>query len=254
MECCIKGCFKESVSLGLCINHYRRNRRYGSPVASKQATWVMRGKTDEERFHLQVEKSDGCWKWSAGRDKDGYGVFKAVVNGEQFRRAHRYSYALHKGSVGDLMVCHTCDNPWCVNPDHLFLGSGKDNQADKWQKGRGRALKGELAPHVILTEESVRKILADPRPFSKIAADYGVATSTIGSIKQRVSWAHVDGESVVTPRTGRILETPRHAKLSPETVKEIRTRTEGATALAREYGISRQTINDIRTLRSWTHL
>ncbi len=82
------------------------------------------------------EPNSGCWLWDAGVDKDGYG--KIQVTGKSWR-AHRYMYFLEHGSLpDDLMVCHTCDVPACINPVHLFLGTGKDNLQDMAKKGKYR--------------------------------------------------------------------------------------------------------------------
>jgi len=89
-----------------------------------------------ERFYSKVEKiENGCWNWmSALRGKSGYGAFK--VNGKCVD-AHRFSFMLNKGDIPNgLYVCHKCDNRKCVNPEHLFLGSAKDNHQDGMNKGR----------------------------------------------------------------------------------------------------------------------
>jgi hypothetical protein len=190
--CCIKECNLPVVALGLCNKHWRRNKKFGSPVAVSCHSGTFRGLSAEERFARSVVKTDGCWLWKASKDKNGYGIFKGELAGVLFTRAHRFSYALH---TGDLLVgmqaLHTCDNPSCVNPHHLFSGTNADNMRDKVQKGRHRAPAGEQNGHAILTERQVRRILKDPRPYAEIAAQYDVATSTIGSIKQRHSWVHL---------------------------------------------------------------
>ncbi len=190
--CCIKGCEKNVIALGLCINHWRRNKLYGSPMAYKSHSGLFRGLNAVDRFWKQTKKGNGCWLWTSCVDKNGYGMFRGVVNGVPLTRAHRFSYALHKGAIGESMqVCHQCDNPRCVNPDHLFLGTCKENQQDKWRKGRGRVAYGEKSGTAILTEAKALAILKDPRTYTQIAAEYNVAPSTIGSIKQRVSWQHL---------------------------------------------------------------
>lgn len=87
-----------------------------------------------ERFYSKIEKTDTCWLWKAGQRGNGYGAIK--VNGKTVL-AHRFSYELHKGEIPNgLYVCHSCDVRSCVNPDHLWLGTQKDNMMDARVKGR----------------------------------------------------------------------------------------------------------------------
>lgn len=96
------------------------------------------------RFHDKVLVGDGCWEWAAGRSGSGYGGFAVH---QRVEGAHRVAWELWNGPVPDgLQVCHRCDNPTCVRPDHLFLGTIQDNQRDKVAKGRGLANRDEC-PH-----------------------------------------------------------------------------------------------------------
>ena len=88
---------------------------------------------NEIKFWSYVKKSNDCWIWLAYKDKDGYGTFRV---GDKKYRAHRISYFLSRGNVPHLYVCHSCDNPSCVNPDHLWEGTNSENQLDCSKKGR----------------------------------------------------------------------------------------------------------------------
>tara|TARA_Y100000310_G_scaffold14352_1_gene14541 strand:- start:175 stop:714 length:540 start_codon:yes stop_codon:yes gene_type:complete len=99
----------------------------------------MRG-TLEERFWAKVKKGPGCWLWTGATRPGGYGnlfTFRDKGRRNHFTSAHRASWEIHYGPIPDgLLVCHRCDNPPCVKPEHLFLGTNKDNQRDRRQKGR----------------------------------------------------------------------------------------------------------------------
>lgn len=168
----------------------------------------------QKRFWSKVDKSTDCWNWMAGRDKDGYG--KVGVDYTD-KRAHRISWELANGkSAAGLQVCHRCDRPSCVNPEHLFLGTQLDNSTDMKVKGRaasgarnGMALNpthshfakvkfifaGEANAEAKLTEKQVLEIRARYVPrkvgLEFLAKEYGVSFSNIHRIVKRQNWRNV---------------------------------------------------------------
>ena len=136
--------------------------------------------------HVDVRGPDECWLWTAGRGKRGYGQFSILTWPYS---AHRVSMSLNGRDPLELNACHTCDNPPCCNPAHLFAGSDADNMADR--DAKLRTARGDRVGIAKLTEDSVRAIRRDPRPLRVVAVDYGVGYSTIGKIKQRKLWRHV---------------------------------------------------------------
>ena len=139
----------------------------------------------EEKYDIHLDT--GCWVWTALLNKDGYGRF--WMDGKD-GYAHRAAWIIHNGHVPyGLCICHTCDNPACVNPKHLFAGTIEANQADKAAKGRG--LSGERQPHSKLVEADVLAIRNDTRSQQKIAEQYGVSQSQISNIKLGRDWKHI---------------------------------------------------------------
>jgi hypothetical protein len=141
--------------------------------------------TPEARFWVKVVRSLGCWEWT-GYKVRGYGYMR--WHGER-RGAHRISYEMHKGPVGSLFVCHTCDNPSCVNPDHLFLGDAKANGLDMAAKFRGRSGTPRR-----LTDEQVRQARAKWREgesIRRLALENGVSYPTMRSAVMALKYRDV---------------------------------------------------------------
>jgi hypothetical protein len=139
---------------------------------------------------------NGCWMWIGASTSDGYGVF--MIKGK-FYYAHREMYRQVKGDIPPkMLICHTCDRPGCVNPDHLFLGSYQDNRRDSDQKGRSsrqRGLIGQDCPHSKLTDDDIRKIRqlrAEGWKLKELSQTFHVDQSHVSRIARRMEWTHLD--------------------------------------------------------------
>lgn len=147
-------------------------------------------------FDSKVTKGDECWEWQGPRLVRGYGRF---YSGSSRKVAHREAYEfVHGPLTPGIYVCHHCDNPPCVRPDHLFAGTHTDNMRDMWAKGRGSRngtpQPGESNPHAVLTERDVilvRRLVAVGVPQVKVAEVFEVAFGTISDIIRGRKWKHV---------------------------------------------------------------
>jgi hypothetical protein len=151
-----------------------------------------------KRFWDKVTKSsnpDACWGWTAFIDPDGYGKLKVrEYSNWRHMAASRLSWLIHIGSIPKgKNVCHTCDNPQCTNPKHLWLGTARQNQLDKVKKQR-QAI-GSNCGAAKLNETEVREIkirIQNGETDSSICLDYRVSPGAIWWIRKGVRWAHVN--------------------------------------------------------------
>lgn len=139
---------------------------------------------------IQVNNHTSCWEWVASRTSTGYG--RIMFNGKN-RGAHRVSWIIHNGAIPDEKhVLHICDNPSCVNPKHLFLGTHADNMSDKKNKNRCRPPKGENHPKAKITKQDVKTIrhlyFAERREYGELAKYFSLNPSTVRRICIRASW------------------------------------------------------------------
>ena len=156
-----------------------------------------------ERFWAKVDKSGECWEWTGAILRNGYGEFG--LDGKM-RLTHRISYLWHHPLSVDLWehreicVCHRCDNPKCVNPSHLFLGSQIDNLKDMTKKGRRRSgvcgdVRGEINGNSKLTEDAVREIRTRYAKGGitkkQLSLEYGISAGALGKVISRERWTHI---------------------------------------------------------------
>lgn len=149
--------------------------------------------TLKQRFWNKVEMIPfhECWEWNAFKDKRGYGHIGSGGRGSKVILAHRLSYELVYGVIpNNLFVCHRCDNPGCVRPDHLFLGTHADNVKDMCLKNR--QTKGETHGNHKLTEDQVMKI-KDRNDCSQqeLAQKFNVNQSQISRVLAGETWKHM---------------------------------------------------------------
>lgn len=181
-------------------------------------------KTEEQRFLEKIDKTGpimphmttACWLWTGAKNTEGYGAF--CDESGKMVKAHRYSYEFFTGNIIEdgYLACHHCDNPPCINPEHVFPGTNTDNMADMYRKGRGRKatgkrlpkvqgpkdlhpLRGEKNPAAKITEPDVTVIRqiwnSTPKKWgllTKLGKRYNVYYSTIRDIVTYQSWSHIN--------------------------------------------------------------
>jgi len=174
------------------------SRRRPGIVPHGDAHYKRDGRSVEDRFWSRVEKADGdgCWNWNGYVGPSGYGIFHVGRKSEGTLkpvRAHRLSWQLAGRMLEDgKFVLHRCDNPRCVRPSHLFLGSPADNSADMVAKGRQAF--GESASKAKLTTQIVRAILeqhAGGRTAADLARSYVVSPTTVQRILLGKTWRFI---------------------------------------------------------------
>lgn len=149
--------------------------------------------TEKNRFYSKIlipKNDNGCMEWIGTKCSDGYGHFRNKKGNAP--TAHRYSYILHYGSFTGSIVCHSCDNPKCVRPDHLFLGTVLDNIKDRDMKNR--TSKGTNRTNAKLNDKDVRIIrerLKNGDTIASLSKRYEVTDSVISKVKYNQTWKHV---------------------------------------------------------------
>lgn len=191
------GCGSETIFTAPKKKYCSRNCFYSHYINKKKKTVQFDCKLVQERIknNSVVDIITGCWIWQLSSDKDGYGRIKICY---KTWRSHRASYVAFIGEIiNNLLVCHSCDNPKCVNPKHLFLGTHQDNVTDMISKRRQRYAKGESTNKNKLTEKDVCWIRDNCIPYhlefgvKALAAQFGVSRTHLSDVIASRNWKHL---------------------------------------------------------------
>lgn len=194
-QCSVEGCQNKYYAKSFCEKHYQRNKKYWSPKDKRwdHNIWI-------EKFWNNIDKNwisvtdiwTPCWllNWS----KSHWWYMRLYINWIE-HRWHCLSWKIHNNQEIPpwMHICHKCDTPACVNPEHLFLWTPKENAQDKVKKWRARTgdHRWEKCWKAKLTEKQVLEIRNDNRSNIIIAKDYNIDKSSISDIKRRKTWKHI---------------------------------------------------------------
>lgn len=178
---------------------YKKNGKKLASFNDERFQWNKASEEEKlEKLKMNYEKhvvrKDGCWGWLGPVDKNGYGQLPCGY--QKLIKAHRVSWRIYKGDIPEKhVICHSCDNPPCTNPDHLFIGTKKDNAQDMMKKGR--STRGERNYNAKLTEEDVKNIkflLSLGVTGTRISKDFKISESVIHGIKKGIYWRHISDD------------------------------------------------------------
>ena len=207
--------------------------------------------TKKLNFHESYvpEPNSGCWLWERSTAGKGYNQYGRISYNKRVQRAHRVSWQIHNGPIPvGMLVCHKCDTPLCVNPDHLFLGTHKENMRDMVNKGR--SITGEKHYHAKLTlgqVKEIRKLRQSGVATKQLSQKYGVGDDAIIRCFNGQCW----GLGKIDVPDLRVKNLPRgekhhNSKLTDEQRVAIARDTRSSSIIAKEYGIHFATVCKIR--------
>lgn len=230
----------------------------------KLRRFIWKDATEEEKLDRMrlvieqyIEKNNyGCWGWNGAMNKWGYAHVR--IGGRDANvsyNAHRVAYLVYKGDIPKgLVVCHSCDNRQCCNPEHLFVGTHLDNTRDMISKKRERYLKGSECPWALFKDYHILTILDFFRGgmnAGEIARIFNTTRGQIQEIKSGRKWGHIGDRSDIEMQ-------PRNTpKLTPELVKQIKqwfAEGKKVSHIARDLNINRTTIDDIKKGKTWKNI
>lgn len=202
----------------------------------------------EQRLWAKTDKTKECWIWLGHKDRDGYGNIR--IGERKAMRTHRLSFFLAtKIDPIGMFVCHHCDNPSCINPDHLYLGTALENNRDKINRNRENWAKGERVHNAKLTRDQVLSIFKEYKAGGvrhiDLAKKYGVSQTAIQLILSGKNWKH-NKRSIKNmrnaPKPGlKVLNKSNEKKV----YKEYMDGGVSQAKIAEKYGVSQQTVSNI---------
>lgn len=192
MECKYDGCIQIAKSRGLCQKHYQRLRKYGNSDPKKKSHEPL-----DVRFWFFVDKKevDNCWLWTGNIQTNGYGRFSIGSKEDGSEGAHRVSWKLanKKDIPKGWHVMHKCDNPSCVNPNHLTIGTPKENTHDMIQKGRKKIVAplGNDNGKALLNADKVLLIRSSNLSHAELARQLKVSPNCVRGVRTGRTWSHI---------------------------------------------------------------
>lgn len=188
MKCLVENCSNKYYAKGYCEKHYQRIKKYGNTEGIKPQN------PPEVRFWKFVDKQSDCWIW-IGNKRGNYGSFSVGSRSLGSVLAHRFSWSMYskQETPKGMVIMHSCDNPLCVNPAHLSVGTYMENTHDMLKKGRHTyiAHKGNDNGKSVLNENIVREIRKSSMNHAQLGRFYGVSASCIRGVRSGRTWSHV---------------------------------------------------------------
>lgn len=178
------------------VKRHERERKFCPVCNNAHNTYGTLECCDKCKIINRHKKVNGCWEWQGKLNNCGYGCFQETVDGKKTEvRSHRRSYEIFKGSIPEgMQVCHSCDNPCCCNPEHLWLGTPKENTEDSFKKNRRPTTKKRADAAGKLKEEQViemRELYKNGMGQKEIQEKYGISQAQTSGILTYRFWKHI---------------------------------------------------------------